>query len=136
MLDSFATVSSVAAVSAQVASLQSSLLASTPQIIVGSTQPATTQQSYAWLRTVGGVPDALYFYTNSSWYTPLQFTIGQVSLFRIGSAMQVGWQPATDVSLTATAGFAWQEFTGIGLLVIGSIAYRKFSQSALSGTNA
>ena len=136
MLDSYATQSQISTLQTQIAALQAQIAATGVQVVVGGNQPTTAQQGYAWARTVNGYYDATYFYVNNNWYTPMPYVIGQTTLIRVGSALQIGFSPATDSSLLPVAGFNWYEFTGANLYISGQIAYRQFGQPLISGTLA
>lgn len=98
---------------------------------VGNSVPAVERQALPWLRTdADGRFDAVFTWHDDSWYTPMPHLVGAVSLFLATTDSGAGWEDLTtgDVGLTPSADYVWRKFSGTGLLVQGSIAYRRYDQ--------
>jgi len=128
-LDSFATTSAVTAVQNQIAGLQSQITALSPLVIVSDNQPTTVEETLLWHKTNNGVYDGAYKFNGTGWFTPMPYAIGTILLVRNYSTLLIGFVPATDVSLPVIAGFTWYEFTAVGLLVVGNLAYKQSTQN-------
>lgn len=103
-----------------------------PNIPVYSiSEPDATDQGKPWIKlNSDGSIDAIYIYdvAQQGWFTRMPSPIGTTSVVLSSGSLGIGWED-TDLPGSLNAGWKYQTFSGTGLSVSGTFAYKRHTQS-------
>jgi hypothetical protein len=138
-LSSLATSAQTSQLASQIAAVYDFLAANVQPLLCnhGSDTPPVENQAIPWIKTFSdGTLDGVFVFdpTNKSWFTRMSDQVGRIGIFVSTAHLGLGWEVIANntIGIAFAAGYEAREFTGVGLMIVGQFAYRRFDQPITS----